>query len=203
MLSDGNTGGLMIYLKKNDKIIIVVAVVVIIIAAIGIATYVPSEDGNGDTQLTPTGNECCDFLAGTAEDLVLTANPKSGKINPGRFFYYTMFEATGDTNIEVITYSDPDPAPDPTAEGVKVFIVQNGGCKHVSRHATITKTDNVVNIFVPAEIVAQSEDGTLIFRVEYKPPKYYGVETTFHFETYLLNGSPQMVASESITTVEK
>ena len=38
----------MIYLKKNDKIIIVVAVVVIIIAAIGIATYVPSEDGNGD-----------------------------------------------------------------------------------------------------------------------------------------------------------
>jgi hypothetical protein len=154
----------------------------------------------GITQLTPTGVDEDDFLAGDGEDLTLEVNP-AGKVSPGGFFYYSYLTAFGDTTVKVRTYSDPVLAADPTAEGAKVFIVnkttglaENIGSKE---GVDIDITSNLVKVYVPKEYVQLSKDSKLLVKVHYKPPSKSSAGTTFVFQT-LINGYVAISAEATV-----
>lgn len=154
------------------------------------------EKSEGDSQLVPTGYECDDFVNGTAPDLAFTVNP-SGNIAPGAFFFYTRFVASGDTDVVMTTSTDPDEAQDSYLRGAKVFILENGTCRNISRQTgvTVSTAGNIATIHVPSSWVDRADGGVLIVRAEYNTrPGAAG--DTHTFETQV-NG--MLVASEEIT----
>lgn len=145
----------------------------------------------GLAQLVPTGNECDDVVAGTAQDLVMTIN-KKGRTAPGTFFYYNVF--TGMFHVTVVVTQTVTPAGEPLAnvKGAKVFILvaNTGKCMNITRKlgVMISIAGGVVTFDIPTSFVDASQGNTVITRVEYKSPKAQ-VGTEFCFST-TVNGLP-------------
>jgi hypothetical protein len=154
----------------------------------------------GITRLAPTGVDADDFLAGTGENLTLEVN-KVGKVSPGGFFYYSYFTATGNTTIKVQTRSDPFSADDATAQGAKVFIINNttGEPENIGAKVgvNISISNNTVTIYVPEEYVHLSNDSMLLVKVHYRPPKKSSEGTEFIFETRI-NGFLALTAEVTV-----
>jgi hypothetical protein len=152
--------------------------------------FEPEPPDSTDVQLTPTGTDCCDFVDGTAQDLILTVNPR-GKIAPGGFFLFNLIQETGDVTVEVSMSVNPPGEPLPSLEDAKVFILVDGDCQNISNQpgVIISYVGGVATIFVPEVYVNASQDNTLITKVHYKPPTGQA-GTEFCFDTEV-NGAPE------------
>lgn len=153
----------------------------------------------GDSQLTPTGTECEDFLDGTAQDLIMTVNPR-GRIAPGGFFLFSRIQDTGDVTAEVSRTVDPSGEPLPIFEDAKAYIVDDAGmCQNISNRegVSISYSGGVVTIFVPSYWMNLSYDNILVTKVHYSPPTGQA-GTEFCFQT-TVNGSP--FSEECVTVI--
>jgi hypothetical protein len=160
-------------------------------------------NAKGKTQLTPTGYDVDYFFNDTAPDLILTVN-EAGQVAPGAFVYYNQFKANGDTNIKIVSSTDPAKYKNPLPYVPKVYILDKttGYPVHVSNWdgVEITVKNNVVKIFVPDEIVDQSKHGMLITKVTYKPTDDVPAGTDFIFKTYI---EGVLALSDSVTVIEE
>ena len=149
--------------------------------------------------LAPTGNECDDVLAGTAEELVMTIS-RGGKIAPGAFFSYHVLMGTAHVTVEVSQTVTPAGEPLATAKGGKAFIIgASGKCTNISRKpgVMISTAGGVVTFVIPASFVDASQGNIVITRAEYKSPKgKLGTEFCFNSS---VNGLP---ALEECITVQ-
>ncbi len=157
----------------------------------------------GESQITPTGTECGDFVDGTATDLPSLEVNKAGKMSPGAFIYFASLSSAGVTSIEVEEFSTPGAAADPLAFDAKLYSVSASGvCTNISSQpgVSIAIVNNVVTYTLGAGFDYAAYPN-LVTYVKYSSPT--GVAGTLFTFTTAINGVVNASLTDTLTVIPK
>lgn len=136
---------------------------------------VPPPNGG---QLTPTGTECTDVIAGTATQLEVMPINTSGRTSPGAFMFWAPFDSPDAAFTVQVSQSNDSGAPAFGLIGAKLFA---DGCQNISNLSGVSISHSMgVTTFTVSAAVASQFDS---FWVHTKHSKItnavHGAEYTF------------------------